>query len=162
MRTPRWPKRGQRPEDLIIECSFTRRPRARKERETSIDLKLPAKGVREAALSKGHRPFHWRIEVSRGVLAGESRSSIRFVGNPPFVGGKKISTNYGDAYTEWLATLRHESGSNADLAHAFFRRRLTNFVKGRHLRTCATKIPSPKGDARAAGLRWICASTTGT
>jgi hypothetical protein len=142
--------------DLVVEVFFTeKKDKARKERlkTYSLGLKLPAKGVREAAL-KGLKPFHWEIEFPE-VFSRENPGFDAFVGNPPFVGGKKISTNYGDAYTEWLAILHEETSSNADLVAHFFRRAFTKLRKGGTFGLIATNSIA-QGDTRAAGLRWIC------
>ncbi len=76
--------------------------------------------------------FHWMIEfpevfyaerpdpLDGGRLNGAAWMDA-FVGNPPFLGGKKISTAFGDPYSEWLDDL-HSSGKNADLCAHFFRR----------------------------------------
>ena len=42
------------------------------------------------------------------------------VGNPPFLGGKRISTVFGDEYRDWLVQIHEESNSNADLVVHFF------------------------------------------
>jgi hypothetical protein len=45
-----------------------------------------------------------------------------FVGNPPFLGGKRISTVLGESTTSttaWLAMLHAEGNSNSDLVAHF-------------------------------------------
>jgi methylase of polypeptide subunit release factors len=44
------------------------------------------------------------------------------VGNPPFLGGKRISSEYGDSYRDWLQTLHKGAEGGADLVAHFFRR----------------------------------------
>ncbi len=66
-------------------------------------------------------PFHWELEFPE-VFEQANPGFDAIVGNPPFLGGKRISTNLGDGYRDWLATLHAESSSNADLVAHFFRR----------------------------------------
>jgi hypothetical protein len=142
--------------DLVIEVFFTEtKDKARKERlkTYSYDLKLPAKGVREAAL-KGLKPFHWEIEFPEVFSRGNPGFDV-FVGNPPFLGGRKISTNYGDAYTEWLTVLHEGSSSNADMVAHFFRQSFDKLRTHGTFGLIATNTIA-QGDTRGTGLRWIC------
>ena len=41
--------------------------------------------------------------------------------NPPFLGGKRISTVLGNAYRDWLGVLHTNGTSNADLVAHFNR-----------------------------------------
>ena len=77
------------------------------------------------------------------------------VGNPPFLGGKRISTNLGDAYRDWLAATHTESSSNADLVAHFFRHAFELLRPGGALGLIATNTIA-QGDTRSTGLRWIC------
>ena len=77
------------------------------------------------------------------------------VGNPPFLGGKRISTVLGGEYRDWLATLHEESNSNADVVAHFFRRAFTLLRDGGTFGLIATNTIA-QGDTRATGLRWIC------
>src|SRR5262245_53639070 len=103
---------------------------------------------------KGIRPFHWEIEFPEVFGRKESGFDL-IVGNPPFMGGSKISTNLGDVYLDWVLTTHPESHGNADLVAHFFRRAFNL------LRPCGTLglIASntiAQGDTRSSGLRWIC------
>ncbi len=113
-------------------------------------------------------PFHWEIEFSEVFEQGPSATSEHgsgahgrprgfdvIVGNPPFLGGKRISANLGDGYRDWLAEAHVGSSSNADLVAHFFRRA---FALLRSLGTfglIATNTIA-QGDTRVSGLRWIC------
>ena len=66
-------------------------------------------------------PFHWEVEFPE-VFDRENPGFDAIVGNPPFLGGKRISTTLSNEYRDWLATLHTESNSNADLVAHFFRR----------------------------------------
>ena len=78
------------------------------------------------------------------------------VGNPPFLGGKRISTVLGNAYRDWLGVLHTNGTSNADLVAHFFRRAFTLVRDGGTFGLIATNTIA-QGDTRSTGLRWICA-----
>lgn len=80
--------------------------------------------IREAAatLAKGEhpiRPFHWEIEFPEVFAVGFAGFDA-IVGNPPFLGGSRVSTMYGAAYRDWLQTLHADAHGNADLVAHFF------------------------------------------
>ena len=113
-------------------------------------------------------PFHWEIEFPEvfertpsatsehvSLAQDQTRGFDAIVGNPPFLGGKRISTTLGDGYRDWLADAHMGSSSNADLVAHFFRRA---FALLRSLGTfglIATNTIA-QGDTRTSGLRWIC------
>jgi hypothetical protein len=66
--------------------------------------------------AKKERVFHWEFEFPE-VFEHDGFSA--FVGNPPFVGGKRISTFYGDKYKLALDILFPDSLPNADLSAKF-------------------------------------------
>ena len=75
----------------------------------------------EAALRTGEHPiepFHWEIEFPE-VFGQKEAGFDCIVGNPPFLGGKRISSAYGDAYTSFLSTYWPETTSNVDLSGYF-------------------------------------------
>ena len=113
-------------------------------------------------------PFHWELEFpevfEREPSAGSARGNLwqekppgfdAIVGNPPFLGGKRISTNLGDGYRDWLAVVHAESSSNADLVAHFFRRAFDLVRNNGAFGLIATNTIA-QGDTRASGLRWIC------
>ena len=77
------------------------------------------------------------------------------VGNPPFLGGKRISTVHGRRFRDWLVTLNTASNNNADLVAHFFRRTFDLLRQQGVLGLIATNTIG-QGDTRSAGLRWIC------
>ncbi|MBS1805501.1 MAG: N-6 DNA methylase [Acidobacteria bacterium] len=109
--------------------------------------------------SKGIRPFHWELEfpeVFRLDENGEPQGGFdSIIGNPPFQGGKKISTSFGDGYRDWLATVHSGANSSADLAAHFFRRSFDLLAQGGTFGLIATNTIA-QGDTRSTGLRWIC------
>lgn len=66
-------------------------------------------------------PFHWNIEFPE-VFARENGGFDAVIGNPPFLGGKRISEEFGTTYRDWLATLHYRSTRNIDLVGHFFLR----------------------------------------
>ena len=113
-------------------------------------------------------PFHWEIEFpevfdrdpaatrARGRVLPRHRSGFdAIVGNPPFLGGKRISTTSGDGYRDWLVTAHPESSSNADLVSHFFRRAF-DLVRMQGVFGLIATNTIAQGDTRASGLRWIC------
>jgi hypothetical protein len=57
-----------------------------------------------ATLKQGEHPltpFHWEIEFPE-VFARENGGFDGIAGNPPFLGGGRISGEAGDAYPDWL------------------------------------------------------------
>ncbi|WP_296447395.1 DNA methyltransferase [Vulcanococcus sp.] len=109
---------------------------------------------RLAAGDKGITPFHWDLEFPEVFGLGRCGFDA-FVGNPPFVGGKRISTVAGDAFKDWLQEISAEANANADLVAHFFRRCFNLLRPGGSLGLIATNTIA-QGDTRSCGLRWIC------
>ncbi len=99
-------------------------------------------------------PFHWEIEYPE-VFGRENPGFDAFVGNPPFLGGKRVSTVNGDAFLAWLVTLHSESHGNSDLVAHFFRRAFSLLRDDGAFGLIATNT-IVQGDTRTTGLRWIC------
>ncbi len=114
----------------------------------------------ERAIEPLHRgakpvvPFHWPVEFPE-VFSRDNPGFDAFVGNPPFLGGKRISTVHGDAYRDWLGALHEGTSSNADLVAHFYRRAFGLLRKSGAFGLIATNTIA-QGDTRGSGLRWIC------
>lgn len=73
--------------------------------------------------------FHWMLEFPEvfwaerpdPLMGGEAGVAWMdgFVGNPPFLGGRRIRAEVGDAYTEWLGDV-YGGSKNADICARFF------------------------------------------
>ena len=124
------------------------RPRAREAERAAVlqALELGGAGWQEkleplaASLRGGEgpvHPFHFEIEFPE-VFDRETPGFDVVIGNPPFLGGKRISTVLGAAYRDWLASLHTESNSNSDLVAHFFRRAFNLLRAGGALGLVAT------------------------
>ena len=102
----------------------------------------------------GTPAFHWEIEFPE-VFSRSNPGFDSFVGNPPFLGGKRISTVSGEAFRDWLVGSFEGASSNADLVAYFFRRTFDLVRRGGTTGLIATNTIA-QGDTRATGLRWIC------
>ena len=103
---------------------------------------------------KGITPLHWEL-VFPDVFNRDQPGFDVFVGNPPFVGGKRISKLQGDIYNTWLAELNDQTNKNADLVAHFFRRCFDLLRPSGSMGLIATNTIA-QGDTRSTGLRWIC------
>jgi Eco57I restriction-modification methylase/restriction-modification enzyme MmeI-like protein len=72
-------------------------------------------------------------------------------GNPPFMGGKKLSTSFGLRYRNWLNVMCKPFPNTADLCAAFFRRAGGLIRASGRIGLIATNTIS-QGDTREAGL----------
>jgi hypothetical protein len=111
---------------------------------------------RLAAGDKGIRPFHWDLEFPE-VFSDEHGGFDVFVGNPPFLGGIKISGFLGDCYLLWLKFLCELADGNSDLCAYFFRRIYALLRRGGSAGLIATNTIC-QGDTRRSSLSHICGS----
>jgi N-6 DNA Methylase len=100
------------------------------------------------------RPFHWEIEFPE-VFSRPNAGFDAIVGNPPFMGGTRISAALGKEYLNLLAVLFEGSGNRMDLVAYFFRRSFGLVHDCGTSGLIATKTIA-QGDTRSGGLRWIC------
>ena len=156
--------------DLVISAFFAEdNDRKRKERLESLAADLAAQrseytvarhdrlGRAVSELRTGTysiAPFHWEIEFPE-VFDRSNAGFDAFVGNPPFVGGKRISETIGDDYNTWLNQSHDGSNKNADLVAHFFRRAFDLMRNQSSFGLIATNTIG-QGDTRSTGLRWIC------
>ncbi len=106
---------------------------------------------------RGQKTFHWPLEfpevmVERGGFDG-------FMGNPPFVGGRRIRGTFGDLYLTWLTSIAFAgSSANADLCAFFFRRAADLLADKGQFGFISTNTIS-QGDTRATGLEVLLATS---
>lgn len=106
------------------------------------------------------RFFHFELAFPE-VFAGEHPGFDVVIGNPPYLGGLKISTNYGDEYLRFLKTNASEAGGTTDLCAYFFRRAFDLLRDHGHLGLLGTNTIA-QGDTRAAALAPITGCWGGT
>ncbi|OPH83165.1 hypothetical protein B2M20_09155 [Nitrobacter vulgaris] len=120
--------------DALVAAFFSaQRAKAREEARVEVAKLLSGSGTNEredrlaavaATLRHGEhpiRPFHWELEFPE-VFSRDNSGFDAMVGNPPFLGGKRISTELGDKYPEWLSFTHSETNKNTDLVGQFFLR----------------------------------------
>jgi hypothetical protein len=102
----------------------------------------------------GVSPFHWEIEFPE-VFARNNPGFDCIVGNPPFMGGTKISSSLGKRYKDWLYRAHVGSGDRMDLVAYFLRRAFSSVRESGSLGLICTKTIA-QGDTRKGGLGAIC------
>ncbi len=95
-------------------------------------------------------PFHWEIEFPE-VFERENPGFDGIVGNPPFLGGSKISTGLSNSYLAYLKTAFRGCGGRTDLVVYFLRRAYDMLREGGTFGLVATKTVA-QGDSRRGGL----------
>ncbi|TXK43286.1 Eco57I restriction-modification methylase domain-containing protein [Nonomuraea sp. C10] len=112
--------------------------------------------------SFNRQPVHWPLvfpEVFKKT--GGSSASTGFdaiIGNPPFLGGKKISGSSGSAYREYLVSaLAKDVKGNADLA-AYFVLRAHSILNPKGQTGLIATNTLAQGDTRAVGLDQVLAA----
>ena len=99
-------------------------------------------------------PFHWQVEFPE-VFDRENPGFDSMVGNPPFLGGRNLSSVQGEVYSKWLLATHEQSSGGADLVAHFFRRAF-DLIRDRGTLGLIATNTIAQGDTRASGLRWIC------
>ena len=125
------------------------------ERESSIDHIMSCWTNELGMLQKyasdrlqRRRPMHWCLAYPE-ITSGLGFSA--FIGNPPFIGGKKISTTLGANYQAAIKKINEYSKGAADLCAYFFRRASTLLSENGTFGLIATDTIS-QGDTREVGL----------
>lgn len=97
------------------------------------------------------RPFHWPLEFPE-VFARENGGFDAIVGNPPFMGGQRISGTFGKAYREYLVRwLAEGKKGSADLVAYFYLRAFDLLRQGGDFGLLAVNTIA-EGDTRQVGL----------
>ncbi|MEX1115857.1 MAG: hypothetical protein WEB53_11455 [Akkermansiaceae bacterium] len=118
--------------------------------ETSNFKSELARAAREKLA--GRRTFHWPVEFPEVFARGGFNS---FVGNPPFMGGQKITGALGTDYRKYLVeALATGQRGSADLCEYFFLRAFSLLAESGQLGLVATNTIS-EGDTRDVGLDQI-------
>ncbi|WP_241971538.1 Eco57I restriction-modification methylase domain-containing protein [Burkholderia pseudomallei] len=111
---------------------------------TALSIDLPAE-------KPARRPFHWPLEYPE-VFARERGGFDGIVGNPPFLGGKRITGVAGTAFRDWLiAHIADGRRGSADLVAYFFLRAWSLLREGGGFGLLAVNTIA-EGDTRQVGL----------
>jgi hypothetical protein len=98
-------------------------------------------------------PFHWHIEFPE-VFNRDNGGFDAIVGNPPFLGGKRISTHFGDQYLSWILHFYKNADGNSDLVAYFFRLCHSLLRNGGVFGLISTNTIA-QGDTRTTGLAYV-------
>lgn len=108
--------------------------------------------------AKSIHPFHWELEFPEVFTVNERGEQMGgfdvIVGNPPFLGGTRISEEFGRTYFAWLTKNYAPAGHLCDLVAYFFRRAFDQLNVGGCLGFVATNTVA-QGDTREGGLEPI-------
>jgi hypothetical protein len=97
------------------------------------------------------RPFHWPLEFPE-VFADGRGGFDGIVGNPPFLGGQRITGVAGTAFRDWLVThIAEGRRGSADLVAYFFLRAWSLIREGGGFGLLAVNTIA-EGDTRQVGL----------
>ncbi|UVF22801.1 hypothetical protein HPT29_027675 (plasmid) [Microvirga terrae] len=114
-------------------------------RETTTDLS------KDAPDGAARPPFHWPIAFPE-VFLREKPGFDAFIGNPPFLGGQRITGVAGTAYRNWLVDQIAEGRrGSADLVAYFFLRVYSLLREGGCFGLLAVNTIA-EGDTRQVGL----------
>lgn len=98
-----------------------------------------------------HRPIHWPLEFPE-VFNRHNGGFDAIVGNPPFLGGQRITGIMGTAYRDWLVqNLADGRRGSADLAAYFFLRSWNLLRQNCNFGLVAVNTIA-EGDTRQVGL----------
>ena len=105
------------------------------------------------ALSDGKARFHWFLAFPEVFIERDGFDAV--IGNPPFIGGQKITGLLGTAYREHLVRhIAHGQRGSADYSAYFFLRAVTLLRDGGCFGLLATNTIA-QGDTREVGLDQI-------
>jgi hypothetical protein len=154
--------------DAVISAYFAEdKPKAREKRRATIESWVASigstkwdelTGAADSLRSGEHPlpPFHWVVEFPE-VFGRDNSGFDSIVGNPPFLGGRKISSEFGNSYRDWLPVVHPNAHGNADLVAHFFRRSFDLLRNNGRFGLIATNTIR-QGDTRASSLGPILAS----
>ena len=103
------------------------------------------------ALSEQRRFFHWFLEFPEIMEQGGFDCIL---GNPPYLGGSKIGTQFGSALFQWLKTHYAPTGGRSDLV-AYFFRRIFSLLNDSGFASLVTTNTISQGDTRKGALQQI-------
>ena len=104
----------------------------------------------------GQCTFHWPLEYPQIFLYRyQNKSGFDVViGNPPFLGGSKISGELRSSFLEYLFTAFHGAHGISDICAYFFRKGY-EIIKNDGLLGLVATNTIGQGDTRETGLGWL-------
>lgn len=103
------------------------------------------------ALAERKRAFHWFLEFP-DIIANGGFDIL--AGNPPYLGGKKISGLYGDAQLSLLKHYYEDSDGGVDLV-SYFTRRAAKLTNPNGFMAFITTKKICQGDTRISSLEYL-------
>lgn len=100
-------------------------------------------------------PFHWDLEFPE-VFERDRNGFDALIGNPPFIGGSKLSALFGDNYPGWLRHKFPESGGKGVDISAYFYRQAHVIIRSLGTYSFISTKRIAEGDTRVAGLAYLC------
>lgn len=111
---------------------------------------------RDAAKARqGLRVFHWPLEFPEVIVKRGGFDA--FVGNPPFVGGRRMRGNLGDNVLEFMAVQWPHASLNADFC-AFFYLRASGLLRESGMFGLLATKTIAQGDTARTGLCYLFAN----
>lgn len=111
------------------------------------------KVAKATTISHEQRFFHWFIEFP-GVFIDGGFDCI--LGNPPFLGDRRLKEAYGDNFLEWIR-FRFTEGATVDLVVYFFIR-INSLLRDKGFQSLISTNTVAQGKAREYGLEKILAA----
>jgi hypothetical protein len=115
------------------------------------------KVAKATAVALEQRFFHWFIEFPEVFNEGGFDTVL---GNPPYLGGSKVSSHYGIDFYNFLKSNYAEIGGQADYV-TFFVRRIYEVIKERGFLSIITTNTISQGDTRKGGLDYLINNFSG-
>lgn len=109
------------------------------------------KVAKATAVAFEQRFFHWFIEFPEVFDEGGFDCIL---GNPPYLGGKKLSGAFGTSYLNWLLVNNHPAGGQSDLI-IYFLKRISKITSSKGFLALITTNTISQGDTREFGLEQI-------
>jgi hypothetical protein len=109
------------------------------------------KVAKATAVAYAQRFFHWFIEFPEVFSEGGFDCVL---GNPPYLGGKRISGNYGDTYLNAIKYLHQPAEGGLDFV-IYFVRRIYEIQKLNSFISIITTNTISQGDSRRGGLEYL-------
>ncbi len=105
--------------------------------------------VKAIEIATNYRFFHWFLEFPEVFQKGGFDCIL---GNPPYLGGRKISTHYGDNYLNTIKSQFQPTEALTDLV-VYFLRRNHQIINTKGFFALITTSSIYEGDSRSTGLQ---------